>query len=83
MKNGVEALKLSSRYLSNSYEQKNASPAWISLLFHEHFKSYSILREELDFIFGIFVSQSLMQLGVSEIYLPPDDERLVLRDNLL
>lgn len=45
MKNGVEALKLSSKYLTNSFEQKNPSSAWISLLFHEHFKSYSILKE--------------------------------------
>ena len=73
MKNGVEALKLSSKYLYNPYEQKNVAPSWISLLFHEHFKSYFVLKEELDFMFGIFVSQSLMQLGVSEVYLPPDE----------
>lgn len=45
MKNGVEALKLSTKYLSNSFEQKNPSSSWISLLFHEHFKSYYISKE--------------------------------------
>ena len=83
MKNNVEALSLACSYISAPYEQRTASNQWISLIFHEHSKSYAILKEELDFMVCIFMSQAIIQLRVSEIDLPPDDTRIEVRDVLL
>ena len=83
MKNNVEALRLACTYISSPYEQKTPSNQWISLIFHEHSKSSAILKEELDFMMCIFMSQAIMQLKVAELELPPNDARAEARDLLL
>lgn len=67
MKNNLEALRLACTYISSPYEQKASSNQWISLIFHEHSKSSAILKEELDFMMCIFMSQAIIQLKVSEL----------------
>lgn len=44
LKNNVEALRLACAYLLNPYESKPNNNQWVSLIFHEHSKSASILK---------------------------------------
>ena len=54
-------------YMANPYDQRNSNNQWISTIFHEHSKSTAMIREEIDYMICILMSQSIMQLGVPEI----------------
>lgn len=67
IKNNLEAIKITSMYMANPYDQRNSNNQWISTIFHEHSKSTAMIREEIDYMICILMSQSIMQLGVPEI----------------
>ena len=73
LKSSVKAISLAGKYINNPYENRNASSQWISSIFHEHSKAYFCMNDELGFMVSILLSQAMMQLGVSEGFLFPND----------
>ena len=83
LKSSVKAINLAGKYINNPYENRNSTSQWISSVFHEHSKAYSCLKEELEFMVSIFMSQAMMQLGVPEGFLFPNEDREERKNSVL
>jgi hypothetical protein len=63
LKNPFEVLALHRYYLLRPAEPKVPHQQWMSVILHEHGKTYLVVREEFSFMTNVYLNQALMQIG--------------------
>lgn len=70
-------LSLYRYYLLKPTEPKVPHQQWMSIILHEHGKTYYVVREEFNFIVSVYINQALMQIGapLNSLTSAQDDDR--------
>jgi hypothetical protein len=73
-RNWVEVLSLQRYYLLRPLEQRGQAQQWVSVVWHEHGKTFTVAREEFLLMARIYTTQALLQLGVRAAALGGQEE---------